>query len=480
MPQEQRRRIRTFGEMERYRLGGRINCGCSSCEEHRRRHNIPTMAERIDRYGEAYPSRARIAEVDGLTDSSEGSTPSESEGTLWSGEFVAQDSPYRWTEATFGLQPVGPPPSLTDDSEEEEEELRECDWCGDQVTRRPGEAYVVASGEEICGACYDLDSITCNDCRLRHHIDNVHMDAFDRVICDSCYDRFWTRCQECERLILEGDTVDGCCPGCNEERRRVLRRYDYRPRPRFLDTPVSRTDKLYLGVELEVLGNEEVLSSNVETWGERGAGILYLKHDGSLDCGGEIVSHPATLDYHKSEFPWEEILRRLRRDGFKSHIGGQCGLHVHVSKNLLSLSDQAKLPIFVYSHTNAFAEIARRSSCGFARNKAVKNSEGNLDPGVIWAKKGQTRPLGLWEKYEAVNLTPAQTIEFRLWRGTLKYESFMACVEASHALPRFVQTASTPFLMKPKGWQAFVSFVQSERRTKYPYLFSLMQEKGLV
>ena len=30
---------------------------------------------------------------------------------------------------------------------------------------------------------------------------------------------------------------------------------------------------------------------------------IYCKHDGSLEDGFEIVTHPMTLDYHRNEMP---------------------------------------------------------------------------------------------------------------------------------------------------------------------------------
>ena len=35
---------------------------------------------------------------------------------------------------------------------------------------------------------------------------------------------------------------------------------------------------------------------------------VYCKHDGSLDNGVEIVSHPAPLRYHMRKFGWADIL----------------------------------------------------------------------------------------------------------------------------------------------------------------------------
>lgn len=37
-------------------------------------------------------------------------------------------------------------------------------------------------------------------------------------------------------------------------------------------------------------------------------------------------------------------------------------------------------------------------------------------------------------RYTAVNLMPENTIEFRIFRGTLRYETFMATIEFTHYL----------------------------------------------
>ena len=46
---------------------------------------------------------------------------------------------------------------------------------------------------------------------------------------------------------------------------------------------------------------------------------VYCKHDGSLDEGFEIVSHPATLDSHMHSFPWEQMMNAAVSMGYRSH-----------------------------------------------------------------------------------------------------------------------------------------------------------------
>ena len=46
---------------------------------------------------------------------------------------------------------------------------------------------------------------------------------------------------------------------------------------------------------------------------------IYIKSDGSLEDGFEIVSHPMTLEYHTEEMNWKEVLREAVSMGYRSH-----------------------------------------------------------------------------------------------------------------------------------------------------------------
>ena len=39
-----------------------------------------------------------------------------------------------------------------------------------------------------------------------------------------------------------------------------------------------------------------------------------------------------SLSYHRTEMPWEALLREAVRMGYLSHQSGTCGLHIHVSR----------------------------------------------------------------------------------------------------------------------------------------------------
>ena len=67
---------------------------------------------------------------------------------------------------------------------------------------------------------------------------------------------------------------------------------------------------------------------------------LYIKSDGSLDCGMELVTHPMTLQYHMEQMPWKNVLRKAVGLGYLSHRTTTCGLHVHISRAAFGETEQ--------------------------------------------------------------------------------------------------------------------------------------------
>ena len=158
----------------------------------------------------------------------------------------------------------------------------------------------------------------------------------------TCYDRHFTTCERCGAIIRENEAYyEGedddipYCYDCHQRRRRERPIHDYYFKPE----PIFHGDGLrYFGVELEIDGAGEcndtarqilrVADSEDEEY-------LYIKHDGSLDDGMELVTHPMTLAFHKSQMPWTAVLQKANELGYVSHQASTCGLHVHVNRDSL-------------------------------------------------------------------------------------------------------------------------------------------------
>jgi hypothetical protein len=64
------------------------------------------------------------------------------------------------------------------------------------------------------------------------------------------------------------------------------------------------------------------------------------------------------------------------------------------------------------------------------------------------------------DRYEAINLTGNATIEFRVFRGSLKYEAVIAAVEFCHALLEFCARPETG--AKALNARAFLTFCANQ------------------
>jgi hypothetical protein len=273
------------------------------------------------------------------------------------------------------------------------ENIIHCDWCGDWI---------------------------CEDCS--------HTDNNNTTICNSCYNNACT-CDECG-CFLDSDNnyyneYDGCtyCESCyNNSNRGAINDYSYKPDPEFYG---STENNRFFGVELEVdKGNycqntAETITSNNEE--------IYCKLDGSLDDGFEIVSHPCTLDYHLNSLKWENIMRTCLNNDFESHNAGTCGLHVHISREAFgnnSTEQELNIAKLIYLFEKFWSQIktfSRRT--GEQINNWAKNyGLTTIDEAIAESKNKKGR-------YYAVNLNNAHTVEIRIFRGTLKYNTFAATLQ---------------------------------------------------
>lgn len=91
---------------------------------------------------------------------------------------------------------------------------------------------------------------------------------------------------------------------------------------------------------------------------------IYIKTDGSLDDGMEIVTHQMSLDYHK-DFCWEDIMHHTVFLGYRFHQTSTCGLHIHVNRSSLASDREeqdeviSRILYFVEHHWNEMLKFSR-------------------------------------------------------------------------------------------------------------------------
>lgn len=211
-----------------------------------------------------------------------------------------------------------------------DEEIRVCSMCSCILHE---DETIEVDGEPICNDCADEHTTTCDHCGETIWANDSISDG-RLTLCSCCYDEHYRRCESCGRLIDEDEVVWNndlpYCERCYDQLECEIEEYGYKPDPIFY----GNSDR-YFGVELEVDdgGKFEEYAGRLKNEANISNEHIYIKADGSLDDGFEIVSHPMTLDYHMNNMYWADVLHEAVRLGYKSHMTSTCGLHIHVNRS---------------------------------------------------------------------------------------------------------------------------------------------------
>ena len=267
-----------------------------------------------------------------------------------------------------------------------------------------------------------------------------------------------------DNAYYRGDDDDPYCHRCYEElSNQAIHPYNYKPTPQFY----GDGDR-YFGVELEIdmAGEDDENADAILNIGNAWPNHIYCKHDGSLDEGFEIVTHPMTLDYHLHKMPWYDILKKARAMGYYSHQAETCGLHVHVSRDALgetyTQQDEviARILYFVERHWNELLRFSRRTSRQLQRWAARYGYKDEPQEMLAHVKNSRAG------RYTCINLTNDYTIEFRIFRGTLKYNTFIATLQLVNHICD-VAIALSDEEIRAMSWSDFVERITEDELIRY-------------
>lgn len=347
-----------------------------------------------------------------------------------------------------------------------------CNHCGALIAE--GEDYEEVQGEIVCTDCFESHTTTCDRCGSVIWIDESYGDDVT-TLCDHCYHNHYTRCSCCDTLLHEDDAyhLDGYdyCNDCYHDevdKSRSIHDYGYKPEPVFYGD-----SQRYFGVELEIdgAGKDSDNADEILAIANKDDERVYIKGDGSLDDGMEIVTHPMSLEYHK-QFCWQEIMNKAISMGYRSHQTSTCGLHIHLNRSCLGdTQDEQELVIshilyFVEKNWNELLRFSRRSEYSINRWASRYGYEKSGRDILEKAKKGN---LG---RYAAVNLCNYATVEFRLFRGTLKYNTLIAALELVDTICDMAMNRTEDEIEK-LSWSDFVSTIE------VPELIAYLKERRL-
>lgn len=353
---------------------------------------------------------------------------------------------------------------------------QKCKYCGKVLTKDEQHEF---DGKIMCESCLESLTVVCSHCGERIWNDeNSGSDHF--TLCQRCYDNHYTTCERCgtiihyDRAFYFDDEDYPYCQRCYEEEsnEQSIHNYYYKPSPIFYGN-----DDMYMGVELEIDGGGESGDSAdrllyiANFHKER----MYMKHDGSIEDGFEMVTHPMCLDYHQKEMPWRKIFSKAIDMGYRSHKTTTCGLHIHVNRDALGYDSNsieetiARIVYFVEAHWNELLKFSRRTESNIMRWASRYGIEQDTKATYDKAKKGS------YNRYVCVNLQNSNTIEFRIFRGTLKYETFIATLQLVHEIcNRAIDATDKEF--ESMCWSDFVKEINKEDKLE---LINYLKSKEL-
>jgi hypothetical protein len=320
----------------------------------------------------------------------------------------------------------------------------------------------------------------CDDCDWLEWDDDGHWaNDGDLHICDSCTSDNYTYSEHQSTYITNEDWEEEQERLAEEERENDSVIGDYHSSKRILSRIPSSFDTrktpVLMGLELEMevkSGDREEHAKdliNALVLAPSGDRYCAIEEDGSLHSGFELVTGWTGLDVHAKQL--QHFKNPIR--GLKSHDTQTCGLHVHICKKGMSLFHAVKMVLFINDSGNQrlVRSLARRDS---SRYSQVKNKKA----GYEWLKDAKNannlQHLNA-DRYEALNFQNARTVEFRMFKGTLRYETMMACLEFTYATWFFCRDTGTNQLTT----ENFLEFIcKAENLSDTKFLRQYLTEKN--
>ena len=328
---------------------------------------------------------------------------------------------------------------------------------------------------------FGVDLFQCGDCSNYFCDDEYHNVQDDYGVCNDCVNNYHysDRNQYYSEYADDDDEENrdyeniGGRHSSKHELGHIPSLYDQR-KPRVLlglELEMEIDDKYDLddraGLLLSSLGQYQTPSDN----------YLYAlcEEDCSIDRGFELVTAYTGLEVHAKQLEFFDT----RFKGATSHNTSTCGLHVHICKSDMTTLHASKMVLFINdpaNHDLVFA-LARRDQSSYCKIYDKKSDKSWIKNALLRTKrKDQIQSLNP-DRYEALNFQNDKTVEFRLFKGTLKYETIMACLEFTFATWHFCREASTSQLTT----SGFLEFIcQPENRKDTKFLRSFLREKGFV
>ena len=320
-----------------------------------------------------------------------------------------------------------------------------CSMCGKET-----EHINILDGKVVCDDCLNKTKhFLCDLCGEYHSTESRVVLGY--VVCENCEQTKFVKCSDCGELLRKNIALlyrnDYLCRKCYEKREKYkVKGYHQDP----IWVTYGEDKENTYGIELEV--DRPRSNGDKNKFSEGVLKILgdgcYTMHDGSLQNGFEIITHP-----HDKEallaLPWKEAFEYLTEHTFRSDQTSTCGLHMHISRSQFTRESLAKMTYFYDKNYDTIINFARRtpsSASRWARSYYFHKIDNETDSEIIeriatYLDELQSNGYHN-DRYHCVNVIKTNTIEIRIMKGTLNYETFLASLDFIMTIAKNAKTVT--------------------------------------
>ena len=142
-----------------------------------------------------------------------------------------------------------------------------------------------------------------------------------------------------------------------------------------------------------------------------------------MERGVEMVTAPISLEIFKKDIV--PVIKKLHENGFTSEKGGRCGQHIHISRNVFSDEEQSRLVLIYAKFEKQIKILSRRgTNNGYCRDVLENFESLEVENSLRIADSQKNK-----SKFTAINFSNKNTIEFRVFRGTMNTDKLIANIQ---------------------------------------------------
>lgn len=268
--------------------------------------------------------------------------------------------------------------------------------------------YYITGYGDICENCYEAGEFDyCDNCECNYCTNDMIYTDEHGYVCEDCYNE------------IEHNTNGQILPyhGFNNWQEKIA-------------TNEKKQPKIFIGTELEVNSTSE--SQEILNYITTNIPVV-LERDSSVN-GFEIISQPMSIKYIKeNESKFKKVFEYLTSQGYKSHDTNCCGLHIHVTRPSDEVID--RILFIMETYKNELIQFSRRANGNLNQwSQFLSDYSGKHEQMKSLEFLKQVKNENSGTRYMALNLCNNKTIEFRIFRGTLRFETYMASIELVYNL----------------------------------------------